>query len=110
MEVRQWPEDHYEIHDCPSPDCGAHDKMHPIEWDSTDSDDRWHLTVRCAECETFFEGIFDEHQIDSFDAMLDDATRDIQARLAVESDENMEEYVEWFTGALRAGEIYPADF
>lgn len=90
--------------------------IQPVSWERVDpisvnnSDVQWVVQVYCGECQSFFQGVFNERSIDAFDEWLDNTAGMMQRELRSLEHENMEELVDNFGGALQAGHILPEDF
>ena len=95
-----------ELHVCG--ECGSN-LVYPLEWEPT-PDRRWCISLRCPDCETVAEGIYDQGVVDRFDEELDRGTEQILDDLTLLTRANMEDQVERFAAALHAGHILAEDF
>jgi hypothetical protein len=88
--------------------CGSN-LVYPLDWEPT-SDRRWAIRLRCPDCETIGDGIFDQRTVDRFDEELDRSTEQILDDLTLLTRANMEDQLERFVAALHAGHILAEDF
>jgi hypothetical protein len=95
-----------ELHVCSA--CGSN-LVYPLDWEPT-SDRRWAIRLRCPDCETIGDGIFDQRTVDRFDEELDRSTEQILDDLTLLTRANMEDQLERFVAALHAGHILAEDF
>jgi hypothetical protein len=95
-----------DLHICAA--CGSQ-LVYPLDWAPT-PDKRWSIVLRCPDCEAVAEGIHDQAVVDRFDEELDRATEQVLDDLTLLSRANMEDEVERFVTALRAGHILAEDF
>jgi hypothetical protein len=108
-EIVPWPEDQWELHVCPSPDCCG-GMVQPERWVQADDRGSWRLWTFCGECLTHYVGVFGEKQIDDYDKVLDAQTNEMQSVLKKIEREDMENFVGTFSAALEADIIGPEDF
>jgi hypothetical protein len=94
------------LHVCPS--C-ASELVYPTDWEPA-SRKRWSVDLRCPDCEWLGNGVYAQEIVDRFDEVLDDGTEQLLDDLNLLARANMEEQVERFIAALRAGQILPEDF
>lgn len=95
-----------DLHICGS--CGS-DLVYPVEWDEAGAT-HWEVSLRCPNCEWAGTGIFEQDVVDRFDEELDRGTESLVRDLRRLIHANMEEDIERFVDALRAGHIVPEDF
>ena len=91
---------------CP---CCGHDFVYPTDW-APAGQRRWHVVLRCAECEWRGGGVYDQDLVDRFDETLDESTQSVLDDLDLLTRSNMEEQIERFVAALEADLILPEDF
>lgn len=97
-----------DLHICPKEDCGS-ELVYPIEWTEA-SEDTWHVTCRCPNCEWLGVGTYHQNIVDIFDVQLNRDTERLVDEFKKVVRHNMEEYLEQFAGALAADAIMPEDF
>lgn len=90
------------------PVCG-HDRVQPTGW-STVGSSHWHVNLRCPDCEELREGIFEQDELDEYDAALDEGTRSVAEDLDLLARANMADDIDNFVKALDKGHIWPEDF
>jgi len=95
-----------ELHICVS--CGS-GLAFPVFWEEA-SRESWRVALRCPECETVREGVFNQATVDAFDEQLEAGTDALTADLRRLCRANMAEEIERFAAALDAGAILPEDF
>ena len=95
-----------DIHICP--ECRSR-LVQPTEWAPVDTR-RWRVELRCPDCSWHSTGVFPQHVLDRFDAILDDGAAALLEDLTRLERANMEDEIKRFVGALAAGEILPEDF
>jgi hypothetical protein len=95
-----------DLHVCPECSSGL---VYPLAWDEAGAE-AWELELRCPNCEWLGEGIFPQHIVEQLDEQLDHGTQVLVRDLKQLMHANMEEEVERFIAALRAGHILPMDF
>ena len=88
----------------------AGELVYPLDW-SEEGPRHWRIILRCPECESRREGVFDQASVERLDdegfdrgssALLGDLRRMTHA--------NMSEEIEFFARALDADLIVPSDF
>lgn len=104
-----WPEDQWDLHICPGPDCCS-GMVQPERWVQAEDRGSWRLWTFCGECLTHYVGVFGERQIDDYDEVLDEQTNQIKFALKELERENMESFAAAFSTALQLELIGPEDF
>jgi hypothetical protein len=94
------------LHVCPRCAGGL---MHPLEW-VEDSPGRWHIWLRCPDCDLVREGVFGQSLVELLDEELDRATAALLSDLKQLTHANMVEEIERFSRALQLDLIEPSDF
>jgi len=83
--------------------------VQPVAWGQAVAGS-WEITLRCPDCEWTITGTFEDEAVERFDEALergvDALARDLRQLARV----NMEEDVQRFAAALRAGHVLPEDF
>jgi hypothetical protein len=87
----------------------ASELVYPTAWEEAGAD-VWQVALRCPECETMREGVFNQDAVDHFDERLDVGTDALTADLRRLTRANMASEADLFTAALEAGAILPEDF
>ena len=95
-----------DLHVCP--ECRSQ-LVYPTAWEEA-GEERWELLLRCPNCERESAGVFDRDTVEGLDAQLDHGTHALLTDLKELMHANMEEEIERFIAALRAGAIHPMDF
>ena len=95
-----------ELHVCPT--CSSA-LVYPVDWAPVERRD-WSVDLRCPECEWHGSGVYAQEVVDRFDEALDRGTDQLLGDLRLLTRANMEDQVERFVTALRAGWILPEDF
>src|SRR5579859_3080422 len=101
-------------------DGGAADQLHicfhcsgelvyPLDW-SEEGPRHWRIVLRCPECESRREGVFDQASVEKLDDELDRGSSALLGDLRRMTHANMSEEVEFFIRALDADLVTPADF
>jgi hypothetical protein len=83
--------------------------VHPLDW-SEEGEKHWRIILRCPECESRREGVFDQASVESLDEQLDRAAGALLSDLKRLTHANMTDEIEFFIRALHADLIVPADF
>lgn len=94
------------LHVCPRCAGGL---VSPVEW-SEESPGRWHILMRCPDCDLMRDGIFGQALVERLDEELDRATGALLSDLKRLTHANMVEEIELFSTALRLDLIGPSDF
>lgn len=88
--------------------CGS-DFVYPLDWEEA-GHRSWRIVLRCPECESRREGVFDQPAVERLDDMLDAGTALLMADARRMSHSNMSEEVEVLARALREDLITADDF
>ena len=103
-----------------SPPAGAPNQLHicfhcagelvyPLDW-SEEGPRHWRIVLRCPECESRREGVFDQAAVERLDDELDRGSSALLGDLRRMTHANMSEEIEFFARALDADLILPSDF
>jgi hypothetical protein len=87
----------------------AGELAYPLDW-SEEGPRHWRILLRCPECESRREGVFEQAAVERLDDELDRATGALLEDLRQMTHANMSEEVEFFVRALDADLIVPSDF
>jgi hypothetical protein len=94
------------MHVCPT--C-ASDLVQPAQW-FEQGEGRWHVDLRCPECEWWGRGSFSQTEVDGFDEQLDRGAQELLEDLRSLTRSNMEDEADAFAQALACDVILPEDF
>jgi hypothetical protein len=94
------------LHVCP--ECRS-SLVQPLDWHDA-GPDHWLLERFCPECWWAEEERHEQRVMEAFDIALDDGTDALIRALHELTAERMQEDVERFAAALRAGALLPEDF
>jgi hypothetical protein len=83
--------------------------VYPLDW-SEEGPRHWRIVLRCPECESRREGVFDQTAVERLDDELDRGSSALLGDLRRMTHANMSEEVEFFVRALDADLITPSDF
>ena len=83
--------------------------VYPLDW-SEEGPRHWRIVLRCPECESRREGVFDQSAVERLDDELDRGSSALLGDLRRMTHANMSEEVEFFVRALDADLVTPADF
>jgi hypothetical protein len=83
--------------------------VYPLDW-SEEGLRHWRIVLRCPECESRREGVFEQASVELLDDELDRAASALLGDLRRMTHANMSEEVEFFIKALDADLIVPSDF
>jgi hypothetical protein len=83
--------------------------VYPLDW-SEEGPRHWRIVLRCPECESRREGVFDQAAVERLDDELDRGSSALLGDLRRMTHANMSEEVEFFVRALEADLITPMDF
>ena len=95
-----------DLHVCP--ECGS-DLVYPTDW-APASDRKWHVALRCPECEWNGGGRYSQEVVDRLDEALDGGTEAVLEDLNILVRANMEDQIDRFVTALNGDQILPEDF
>jgi hypothetical protein len=87
----------------------AGELAYPLDW-SEEGLRHWRIVLRCPECESRREGVFEQTAVELLDDELDRAASALLGDLRRMTHANMSEEVEFFIRALNADLIVPSDF
>ena len=87
----------------------AGELVYPLDW-SEEGPRHWRVLLRCPECESRREGVFEQADVERLDDELDRAAGALLGDLKRMTHANMSEEIEFFVRALDADLIVPADF
>jgi len=83
--------------------------VYPLDW-SEEGARHWRIVLRCPECESRREGVYDQTAVERLDDELDRGSNALLGDLRRMTHANMSEEVEFFVRALEADLITPSDF
>lgn len=81
----------------------------PLDW-SEEGHRHWRIVLRCPECESRREGIFEQAAVERLEDELDRAAAALLGDLRRVTHANMSDEIEFFIRALDADLIVPGDF
>ena len=87
----------------------AGELVYPLDW-SEEGPRHWRVILRCPECESRREGVFEQAAVERLDDELDRGSSALLADLRRMTHANMSEEIEFFIRALDADLITPGDF
>jgi len=87
----------------------AGELVYPLDW-SEEGQRHWRVVLRCPECESRREGVFDQTAVERLDDELDRGSGALLGDLRRMTHANMSEEIEFFVRALEADLITPTDF
>jgi hypothetical protein len=88
--------------------CGG-ELAYPLDW-CEEGVRHWRIVLRCPECESRREGVFEQSAVELLDDELDRAAGALLGDLRRMTHANMSEEVDFFVRALDADLITPSDF
>jgi len=88
--------------------CGG-ELVYPLDW-CEEGVRHWRIVLRCPECESRREGVFEQSAVELLDDELDRAAGALLGDLRRMTHANMSEEVDFFVRALDADLITPSDF
>lgn len=88
--------------------CGG-ELVYPLDW-CEEGVRHWRIVLRCPDCESRREGVFEQAAVELLDDELDRAAGALLGDLRRMTHANMSEEVEFFVKALDADLVTPADF
>jgi hypothetical protein len=83
--------------------------VYPLDW-SEEGQRHWRVILRCPECESRREGVFEQTAVERLDDELDRGSSALLGDLRRMTHANMTEEVDFFVRALEADLIIPSDF
>jgi hypothetical protein len=83
--------------------------VYPLDW-SEEGSRHWRIILRCPDCESTREGVFEQSTVEGLEDELDRATGQLLGDLKLITHANMTEEMEFFVRALEADLIVPSDF
>jgi hypothetical protein len=87
----------------------AGELVYPLDW-CEEGVRHWRIVLRCPDCESRREGVFEQAAIELLDDELDRAAGALLGDLRRMTHANMSEEVDFFVRALDADLIVPSDF
>jgi hypothetical protein len=87
----------------------ASELVYPLDW-CEEGLRHWRIVLRCPECESRREGVFEQTCVEQLDDELDRASSALLGDLRRMTHANMSEEAEFFIKALHADLIVPSDF
>ena len=87
----------------------AGELVFPLDW-CEEGPRHWRIVLRCPECESRREGVFDQAAVERLDDELDRGSSALLGDLRRMTHANMSEEIEFFARALDADLILPSDF
>ncbi len=87
----------------------AGELVYPLDW-SEEGPRHWRVVLRCPECESRREGVFEQTAVERLDDELDRGSSALLGDLRRMTHANMSEEIEFFVRALDADLITPGDF
>lgn len=87
----------------------AGELVYPLDW-SEEGPRHWRIVLRCPECESRREGVFDQTAVERLDDELDRGSSALLGDLRRMTHANMSEEIDFFVRALEAELIMPSDF
>ena len=87
----------------------AGELAYPLDW-SEEGPRQWRIVLRCPDCESRREGVFEQAVVERLDDELDRAAGALLGDLRRLTHANMSEEIEFFIRALDADLIVPSDF
>jgi hypothetical protein len=82
---------------------------YPLDW-SEEGPRHWRIVLRCPECESRREGVFEQGAVERLDDELDRGSSALLGDLRRMTHANMSEEIQFFVRALDADLITPSDF
>ena len=87
----------------------AGELAYPLDW-CEEGPRHWRIVLRCPECESRREGVFEQTAVERLDDELDRGASALLGDLRRMTHANMSEEIEFFVRALDADLIVPSDF
>ena len=94
------------MHSCPACESTL---VQPVNW-FEQGEGRWHVDLRCPECDWWGRGAFNQGEVDRFDEELDRGAQELVEDLRSLTRANMEEEADSLAMALASDSILPEDF
>lgn len=85
------------------------DRVYPLDW-CEEGVRHWRIFLRCPDCESRREGVFEQATVERLEDELDRATAALLGDLRRVTNANMTEEIDFFIRALDADVIVPTDF
>jgi len=83
--------------------------VYPLDWEE-EGTRHWRVVLRCPECESRREGVFEQSIVERLDDELDRGAGALLSDLRRMTHANMSEEIDFFVRALDADLIVPSDF
>jgi hypothetical protein len=87
----------------------AGELVYPLDW-AEEGPRHWRIVLRCPECESTREGVFEQAAVELLDDELDRGAGALLGDLKRITHANMTEEIDFFVRALDADLIVPSDF
>jgi len=87
----------------------AGELTYPLDW-CEEGPRHWRIVLRCPECESRREGVFEQSAVEHLDDELDRGASALLGDLRRITHANMSEEIEFFIRALDADLVMPSDF
>jgi hypothetical protein len=87
----------------------AGELVYPLDW-AEEGPRHWRIVLRCPECESTREGVFEQAAVELLDDELDRGSGALLGDLKRITHANMTEEIDFFVRALDADLIVPSDF
>jgi hypothetical protein len=87
----------------------AGELAYPLDW-CEEGPRHWRIVLRCPDCESLREGVFEQGAVESLDDELDRGASALLADLKRIPHANRTDEIEFFVRALDADLIVPSDF
>jgi hypothetical protein len=87
----------------------AGELVYPLDW-AEEGPRHWRIVLRCPECESMREGVFEQAAVELLDDELDRGAGALLGDLKRITHANMTEEIDFFVRALDADLIVPSDF
>ncbi len=87
----------------------AGELAYPLDW-CEEGPRHWRIVLRCPECESRREGVFEQTAVERLDDELDRGASALLGDLRRITHANMSEEIEFFIRALDAELVMPSDF
>jgi hypothetical protein len=87
----------------------ARELVYPLDW-AEEGPRHWRIVLRCPDCESLREGVFEQVTVEELDEELDRASGALLSDLKQLTQANMVDEIAFFIRALDADLIVPTDF